>query len=49
MINRRIFRGLSDGRYHIPRRGPAFAWADVALATVIGVSLALVLAAWSAQ
>lgn len=49
VITRRIFRGLSDGRYYIPRRWPAFSLADAAFAIVIGIALAFVLAAWSSQ
>jgi hypothetical protein len=41
---RRLFRGLSDGRYHIPRRGPMVSLRSVALAVAIGVALACVLA-----
>lgn len=44
MNSRRIFRGLSDGRYHIPRRGPMVSLAPVALAVAIGVALTLTIA-----
>jgi hypothetical protein len=38
---RRLFRGLSDGRYRIPRRGPMVSLGSVALAVAIGVALTL--------
>jgi hypothetical protein len=44
--SRRLFRGLSDGRYYIPRRGPLVSLAPVALAVAIGIALTLALLRW---